>query len=100
MIHDTGSGLALSLGLALKRNTPSLSSVSALSLPAVDGATPSLPQQMDLARRIRCLLIFLPNVLWNIKYDWPFLQLIRAIRAEGRDVVLGPFPTSSSKRCL
>ena len=37
------------------------------------------------------LLIFLPNVLWNIKYDWPFLQLIRAIRAEGRDVVLGPF---------
>jgi len=38
------------------------------------------------------LLIFLPNVLWNIKYDWPFLQLIRAIRAEGRDVVLGPFP--------
>ncbi len=38
------------------------------------------------------LLIFLPNVLWNIKYDWPFLQLIRAIRAEGRDVALGPFP--------
>jgi hypothetical protein len=29
-------------------------------------------------------------LLWNIKYDWPFVQLIRAIRAEGRDVVLGP----------
>jgi hypothetical protein len=40
---------------------------------------------------LTALLIFLPNVLWNIKYDWPFLQLIRAIRAEGRDVVLGPF---------
>jgi hypothetical protein len=38
------------------------------------------------------LFIFLPNVLWNIKYDWPFVQLMRAIRAEGRDVVLGPFP--------
>jgi Dolichyl-phosphate-mannose-protein mannosyltransferase len=37
-------------------------------------------------------LIFLPNVLWNIKYEWPFVQLMRAIRAEGRDVVLGPFP--------
>jgi hypothetical protein len=37
-------------------------------------------------------LIFLPNVLWNIRYDWPFIQLMRAIRAEGRDVVLGPFP--------
>src|SRR5213078_340929 len=36
--------------------------------------------------------IFLPNVLWNIKYDWPFVQLIRGVRAEGRDVVLGPFP--------
>jgi len=36
-------------------------------------------------------LIFLPNVLWNWHYDWPFLQLIRAIRAEGRDVVWGPF---------
>lgn len=36
------------------------------------------------------LLVFLPNLLWNIHYDWPFVQLIRAIRAEGRDVVLGP----------
>jgi 4-amino-4-deoxy-L-arabinose transferase-like glycosyltransferase len=35
-------------------------------------------------------LVFLPNMLWNLHYDWPFLQLIRAIRAEGRDVVLGP----------
>jgi hypothetical protein len=41
---------------------------------------------------LAALLIFLPNVLWNIKYDWPFLQLMRGIRAEGRDVVLGPFP--------
>lgn len=35
-------------------------------------------------------LIFLPNLLWNAYYDWPFLQLMRNIRAEGRDVVLGP----------
>ena len=41
---------------------------------------------------LAALLIFLPNVLWNIKYDWPFVQLIRGVRAEGRDVVLGPFP--------
>ena len=37
------------------------------------------------------LLIFLPNILWNMHYDWPFVQLMHAIRAEGRDVVLGPF---------
>ena len=35
-------------------------------------------------------LVFLPNLLWNMHYDWPFLQLIRTIRAEGRDVVFGP----------
>jgi Dolichyl-phosphate-mannose-protein mannosyltransferase len=35
-------------------------------------------------------LIFLPNLLWNIHYHWPFLQLMHNIRAEGRDVVLGP----------
>jgi hypothetical protein len=36
-------------------------------------------------------LIFLPNLLWNIHYRWPFLQLIHNIRLEGRDVVL-PLP--------
>jgi len=41
---------------------------------------------------LAAFLIFLPNLLWNIKYDWPFVQLIGAIRAEGRDVVLGPLP--------
>jgi len=40
---------------------------------------------------VAAFLVFLPNLLWNIKYDWPFLQLMRAIRAENRDVVWGPF---------
>jgi hypothetical protein len=35
-------------------------------------------------------LILLPNVLWNAANQWPFLQLMRNIRANGRDVVLGP----------
>ena len=33
-------------------------------------------------------LIFLPNLLWNVHYDWPFVQLMHNIRAERRDVVL------------
>jgi hypothetical protein len=41
---------------------------------------------------LAAFLIFLPNLLWNIRHDWPFLQLMRGIRAEGRDVVLGPLP--------
>jgi hypothetical protein len=35
-------------------------------------------------------LIFLPNVLWNIHFHWPFLELMHNIRADGRDVILGP----------
>src|SRR5271157_1790224 len=39
---------------------------------------------------LAAFLIFLPNLLWNIHYDWPFVQLMHAIRTEGRDVVYGP----------
>jgi len=39
---------------------------------------------------LAAFVIFLPNLLWNLHYDWPFAQLIRQIRADGRDVVLGP----------
>lgn len=34
--------------------------------------------------------IFLPNLLWNVHHHWPFLELMRNIRASGRDVVLPP----------
>jgi hypothetical protein len=35
-------------------------------------------------------LIFLPNLLWNMQNHWPFVELMHNIRAEGRDVILGP----------
>jgi hypothetical protein len=37
---------------------------------------------------VAAFLILLPNLLWNIHYHWPFLQLMHGIRAEHRDVVL------------
>lgn len=37
---------------------------------------------------LTAFLIFLPNLLWNIHYHWPFLQLMHNIREEGRDIVL------------
>ena len=40
---------------------------------------------------LAAFLVFLPNLLWNIHYHWPFLQLMHNIRLEGRDVILGPF---------
>jgi Dolichyl-phosphate-mannose-protein mannosyltransferase len=35
-------------------------------------------------------LIFLPNLIWLIKHDFPFLELLRNIRASGRDVARSP----------
>lgn len=36
------------------------------------------------------LLIFLPNLLWNIHHHWPFIELMHNIRASGRDITRGP----------
>jgi 4-amino-4-deoxy-L-arabinose transferase-like glycosyltransferase len=44
---------------------------------------------------IGAFAVFLPNALWNIRYHWPFLELMHNIRAEGRDVVLGAGQYSS-----
>src|SRR6266850_187557 len=36
------------------------------------------------------LVIFLPNLIWLIRHDFPFLELMRNVRMSGRDVVRGP----------
>ena len=36
------------------------------------------------------LLIFLPNLVWLVRHDFPFLELMQNIRNSGRDVVRGP----------
>ncbi len=35
-------------------------------------------------------LIFLPNLIWNVQHHWPFLELMRNIRASGRDLPFTP----------
>ncbi len=49
-----------------------------------------LPSPWILAGGFTAVLFFLPNLLWNIQHHWPFLDLMRNIRASGRDVVLSP----------
>jgi hypothetical protein len=39
---------------------------------------------------IAAVLIFLPNLLWLIRHDFPFLELMRNIRESGRDVARSP----------
>jgi len=45
-------------------------------------------------------LIILPNLLWNIANHWPFVELMRNIKAEGRDVVLSPWQYFSQQVLL
>lgn len=33
-------------------------------------------------------LILLPNLIWNVQHHWPFLELLRNIKADGRNVQL------------
>jgi hypothetical protein len=35
-------------------------------------------------------LVFLPNVIWNVRHGWPFFELMRNLRESGRDVALSP----------
>jgi 4-amino-4-deoxy-L-arabinose transferase-like glycosyltransferase len=35
-------------------------------------------------------IIFLPNLIWNIQNNWPFLELMHNVRTTGKDVVLPP----------
>lgn len=36
------------------------------------------------------LVIFLPNLLWNIQHHWPFLELMHNIRVTGKDIAYPP----------
>ena len=36
------------------------------------------------------LLIFLPNLIWNIHHHWPFLELMHNIRVTGKDIEYPP----------
>ena len=36
------------------------------------------------------LLIFLPNLIWNVQHHWPFLELMRNVRATGKDILYPP----------
>jgi 4-amino-4-deoxy-L-arabinose transferase-like glycosyltransferase len=38
------------------------------------------------------VLIFLPNVLWEIRHDWATLELLRNVKETGKNVVLAPGP--------
>jgi len=84
-----GFGLLIGLGMENKYST-------AFFALAVFVALLLTPQRRFLsnawiwAGALCSLLIFLPNLIWLIRHDFPFLELMHNIRGSGRDVVRGP----------
>ena len=82
-------GVLVGLGMENKYST-------AFFVMAVVGALLLTPQRRVLAHRwfwlgaLCAFLIFLPNLLWLLRHDFPFLELMRNIRRTHRDVVRGP----------
>jgi 4-amino-4-deoxy-L-arabinose transferase-like glycosyltransferase len=82
-------GIVAGLGLQEKY------SISVLGFGIVVGLLLTAQRRVFLNRWIwlggvAAFLIFLPNLLWNVNYNYPFVQLMHNIRADGRDVVLSP----------
>ena len=83
-------GVLIGLGMENKYST-------AFFAFAVAGALLLTPQRRFLASKwlwlgaLCSLLIFLPNLIWLVRHDFPFLELMRNIRSGHRDVVRGPF---------
>src|SRR5882724_8748670 len=39
---------------------------------------------------LAAFVIFLPNLIWNVQHQWPFLELMHNIKTTGKDVQLSP----------
>ena len=70
-------------------------SISIFGLGIVAGLVPT-SERKALAHKwiwiggLIAFIIFLPNFLWNVRHDWPFVQLMHNIHQSGRDVELSP----------
>jgi 4-amino-4-deoxy-L-arabinose transferase-like glycosyltransferase len=84
-----GFGLLLGLGMENKYTTVFFAL-------AVFAALLFAPQRRFLANpwiwlsALCSFLIFLPNLIWLVRHDFPFLELMHNIRSTHRDVVRGP----------
>ena len=82
-----GFGVVLGLGLQEKY------SIAIFAVALIAGLLLT-PERRVLTNRwvwvgaMAAVAIFLPNFLWNVNHHWPFLELMRNIRASGRDTQL------------
>lgn len=85
-----GFGIVAGLGMQEKYSMAVLGFAVVMGLLLTEQRRVLLSKWFWLAG-LAAFLVFLPNLIWNIQNDWPFVQLMRNIKAEGRDVLLSPF---------
>ena len=99
--RDTGCGLESWPELACRKSIPSPCFGFAIVIGLLlTGQRRFLLSKWMWLGGAAAFLIFLPNLLWNLAYHWPFVQLMRNIKAEGRDVVLSPWQYFSQQILL
>lgn len=80
-------GVVAGLGLEEKYSIAVLGFGIVIGL-VLSGRFRTLIDKWFIAGGVAAFIIFLPNLIWNIQNDWPFVQLMQNLRATGRDVQL------------
>lgn len=89
-------GLLAGLGL-LNKHTTLLFGVAAVTGMLLSPARRLLWSRWMLAGGALAFAIFLPNLVWMARHDFPMLELLGNIRASGRNVTLTPLQFASQQ---
>ena len=82
-------GLLIGVGLQNKYTTVFLAMALGIGLIATSGRRFIMRPQLWIGV-VLAFIIFLPNLIWLMRHNFPFLELMHNIRAGNRDVVRGP----------
>ncbi len=84
-----GFGLLAGLGLENKHSTLSFGFAVTVALLLTEHRREFAKQWIWIAGGL-ALAIFLPNIIWQIRHNFPTIEDLENVRREGKNVVLGP----------
>ena len=83
------AGILLGLGLLNKHSTAFFGAALATGI-LLTRERRALRTRWPFLGAAAALLIFLPNILWQVRHDFPTLEDLGNVAREGKNVVLGP----------
>lgn len=95
MIHTQNTRLWLAFGVVAGLGLENKYSIAVFALALLLGLLPTEQRKLLFtpwlfAGGAVALLIFLPNLIWNVQHHWPFLELMHNIRVTGKDIAYPP----------